>query len=73
MLCGAEIPRWIRKRLEVYQDDPLALQEFGHDVVANLCQQLLKRRSTWATFLHHESSGFNPAYLGICKKLGVKS
>lgn len=39
--CGAEIPRWIRKRLEIYQDDPPALQEFGHEIVVKLCQQLM--------------------------------
>lgn len=40
--CGAEIPRWLRKRLEIYQDDLPTLQEFGHEVVTNLCQRLLE-------------------------------
>lgn len=39
--CGAEIPRWIRKRLEMYQDDIESLQAFGHEVVVRLCQRLL--------------------------------
>ncbi len=39
--CGAEIPRWIRKRLEDLQDDLPALREFGLDVVTGLCQKLL--------------------------------
>lgn len=39
--CGAEIPRWIRKRLEVYQNNPEALQAFGHEVVVELCRKLL--------------------------------
>lgn len=39
--CGAEIPRWIRKRLEDLQDDLPALREFGLDVVTSLCQKLL--------------------------------
>ncbi len=34
--CGADIPRWIRLRLEHYQDDKAALQDFGLDVVARL-------------------------------------
>ena len=39
--CGAEIPRWIRKRLESYGDDLESIREFGLDVVINLCEQLL--------------------------------
>ncbi|HEY1076743.1 MAG TPA: methylenetetrahydrofolate reductase [NAD(P)H] [Fontimonas sp.] len=39
--CGAEIPRWIRLRLEQYQDDKQALQDFGVDVVSRLCRTLL--------------------------------
>jgi len=41
-LCGAEIPRWIRKQLEAYADDKESLQAFGLDVVSNLCNQLLE-------------------------------
>ena len=39
--CGADIPRWIRKHLEHYQDDPESLKAFGLDVTTRLCQQLL--------------------------------
>ncbi|MCC5885715.1 MAG: methylenetetrahydrofolate reductase [NAD(P)H] [Gammaproteobacteria bacterium] len=39
--CGAEIPRWIRKRLEHLQDDTSSLQAFGLDVVTDLCERLL--------------------------------
>ncbi|MGH8506243.1 MAG: methylenetetrahydrofolate reductase [NAD(P)H] [Stenotrophobium sp.] len=39
--CGAEIPRWVRLRLEQYQDDKQALQDFGLDVVTRLCRTLL--------------------------------
>ena len=39
--CGAEIPRWIRLRLEALQDDAPTLKAFGVDVVSNLCQRLL--------------------------------
>jgi len=42
-ICGAEIPRWIRKQLEAYADDKESLQAFGLDVVANLCNQLLQQ------------------------------
>ena len=40
-MCGAEIPRWIAKRLESYRDDADAIREFGADVVADLCRKLI--------------------------------
>ena len=39
--CGAEIPRWIRKRLESYGDDAASIRAFGLDVVTELCEKLL--------------------------------
>ncbi len=39
--CGAEIPRWIGKRMQAYGDDAEAIREFGADVVATLCQRLV--------------------------------
>ena len=40
--CGAEIPRWIRKRLEAYGEDTASIRAFGEEVVTNMCAQLLK-------------------------------
>ena len=40
--CGAEIPRWIRKRLEAYGEDLDSIRAFGLDVVTELCDQLLQ-------------------------------
>lgn len=39
--CGAEIPRWLRKKLETYGDDMASLRAFGLDVVTGLCERLL--------------------------------
>ncbi len=39
--CGAEIPRWIRKRLAAYEQDEASLIAFGHDVITELCSELL--------------------------------
>ena len=39
--CGADLPRWVRLRLEELQDDKPALHEFGLSVVARLCKTLL--------------------------------
>jgi methylenetetrahydrofolate reductase (NADPH) len=40
-ICGAEIPRWILRRLEGYGDDGASIRAFGLDVVAALCERLL--------------------------------
>jgi methylenetetrahydrofolate reductase (NADPH) len=39
--CGAEIPRWIRKKLESFADDTTSIRAFGLDVVTSLCDDLL--------------------------------
>ncbi|MEY2780512.1 MAG: methylenetetrahydrofolate reductase [Pseudomonadota bacterium] len=39
--CGAEIPRWIRMRLQAFGDDTASIKAFGHDVVTDLCEQLI--------------------------------
>lgn len=39
--CGAEIPRWIRKRLEAYGDDSDSIVKFGEEVVTDMCRRLL--------------------------------
>ena len=39
--CGAEIPRWIRKRLEAYGDDMQSIRAFGREVTTKLCDDLI--------------------------------
>ena len=41
-ICGAEIPQWIRRRLEGYGDDGASIRAFGLDVVTRLCERLLE-------------------------------
>ncbi|HEX4884598.1 MAG TPA: methylenetetrahydrofolate reductase [NAD(P)H] [Casimicrobiaceae bacterium] len=41
--CGAEIPRWVRRRLEGFGDDAASIRAFGLDVVTGLCEHLLER------------------------------
>jgi methylenetetrahydrofolate reductase (NADPH) len=38
--CGAEVPRWIRLRLQSFGDDTASIKAFGLDVVTDLCDQL---------------------------------
>lgn len=48
--CGAEIPRWIRKQLAAYENDPESLRAFGLDVVVNLSAALLESGSSGLHF-----------------------
>jgi len=41
--CGAEIPRWIRRRLEGFGDDVASIRAFGLDVVTQMCASLIER------------------------------
>jgi len=41
-ICGAEIPQWIRRRLEGFGDDGASIRAFGLDVVTALCERLLR-------------------------------
>jgi methylenetetrahydrofolate reductase (NADPH) len=40
MLCGADVPRWLIRRLEYFQDDPQSLKDFGLDVLSSLIEDL---------------------------------
>lgn len=64
--CGAELPRWIRKRLEAYQHDLVALTDFGTDVVANLCERLIAHE---APALHFYSMNRAEAILSVAQRL----
>ncbi len=65
--CGAEIPRWIRKRMEHYQDDQASLHAFGLDVVSDLCDRLMEGG---APGLHFYSMNQSKASLALLKRLG---
>ena len=66
--CGAEIPRWIRLRLQGYGDDTASIRAFGLDVVTRLCEQL---RAQGAPGLHFYTMNQSAATLEICQRLGV--
>ncbi|VAW64156.1 5,10-methylenetetrahydrofolate reductase [hydrothermal vent metagenome] len=40
-MCGAEIPQWLRKKLESFADDTDSIKEFGADFVSAMCEKLL--------------------------------
>jgi methylenetetrahydrofolate reductase (NADPH) len=68
--CGAEIPRWIRLRLQGYGDDIASIKAFGLEVVTDLCDQL---RAGGAPGLHFYSMNQSAATLAICKNLGLSA
>lgn len=41
-MCGAEIPRWIRKQLEAYGDDSESIRQFGEEMLTDMCRKLLE-------------------------------
>lgn len=66
--CGADLPRWLRLRLERLQNDKLALLDFGLDVVTRLCETLLKGG---APGLHFYSLNQAEPTLRLWKNLGL--
>lgn len=67
--CGAELPRWLRKRLEMYQDDRAALLRFGQEVVTRFCRRLLDEG---APGLHFYSLNSAEHVLAIVEHLGLR-
>ena len=55
--CGAEIPRWIRLRLQAYGDDITSIKAFGLDVVSSLCEQLIRGGAPGLHFYTMNQSG----------------
>jgi methylenetetrahydrofolate reductase (NADPH) len=68
--CGAEIPRWIRLRLERFANDRPALLEFGLEVVTRLCETLLKGG---APGLHFYTLNQPEPVLKLWRNLGLPS
>ena len=65
--CGAEMPRWMRKKFESYGDDVDSIRAFGLDVVTELCERLLKGG---APGLHFYSMNQARLTTEICRRLG---
>ena len=66
--CGAEIPRWIRLRLQGYGDDMASIRAFGLDVVSHLCEQL---RAGGAPSVHFYTMNQSAPTLEICDRIGL--
>jgi len=66
--CGAEIPRWIRKKLESMGDDSASIRAFGLDVVTRLCDDLLRGGAPGLHFYTLNQAG---AVTTIWQRLGL--
>jgi len=65
--CGADIPRWMRKKFESFGDDADSIRAFGLDVVTELCERLLKGG---APGLHFYCMNQSALTTEICRRLG---
>lgn len=68
-MCGADIPRWLRKRLESFGDDRESIQAFGLEVVSDLCQRLL---DGGAPGLHFYTMNQSAPTMAILENLHIK-
>jgi len=66
--CGADIPRWIRLRLQGYGDDVASIRSFGLDVIAALCERL---RTVGVPGLHFYTMNQSATVLELCRRLGL--
>lgn len=66
--CGAEIPRWIRRKLEGYGDDTASIRAFGLDVVTRLCDDLLAAGAPGLHFYTMNQAGLTTT---IWQRLGL--
>ena len=67
--CGAEIPRWIRLRLQAFGDDTVSIRAFGLDVVSDLCEQLL---NGGAPGLHFYTMNQSQAVMQLVERISVR-
>jgi methylenetetrahydrofolate reductase (NADPH) len=68
-MCGAEIPRWVRKRLEGFGDDIASIRAFGHEVTVDLCRRLL---DAGAPGLHVYTMNRAEPTLALWEALGLR-
>ena len=66
--CGADLPRWLRKRLEAFGDDMDGLRAFGHDVVTELTASLVQ---AGAPGLHFYTMNQADSIIALCRDAGV--
>ena len=66
--CGAEVPRWVRLRLQSFGDDTASIRAFGLDVMTMLCERLI---AGGAPALHFYTMNQSATTLEISRRLGL--
>tara|TARA_B110000503_G_scaffold35473_1_gene57970 strand:+ start:25 stop:849 length:825 start_codon:yes stop_codon:yes gene_type:complete len=67
-MCGAEIPRWIRLRLQGFGDDSASIKAFGHDVIVDMVDQL---KNGGVPGMHFYTMNKSAPVLAICDEVGL--
>ncbi|MBS3788100.1 methylenetetrahydrofolate reductase, partial [Candidatus Bipolaricaulota bacterium] len=67
-ICGAEIPLWIKKRMEAYADDPQAQKELGIEIATRQAEELL---DNGVPGIHFYTLNEAEPTLRIAKNLGL--
>ncbi len=68
--CGAEVPRWVRLRLQSFGDDTASIKAFGLDVVTELCERLVRQG---VPALHFYTMNSSATVLEICRRLNLSA
>ena len=66
--CGAEVPRWMRTRLQSFGDDSASIRAFGLDTITDLCARLIREG---VPSLHFYTMNQSPLVLEISKRLNL--
>lgn len=68
-MCGADVPRWIRMRLQSYGDDTASIKAFGYEVMTRVCEQLI---DGGAPSLHFYTMNQSGPTLALCQALASR-
>ncbi len=66
--CGADVPRWLRQRMESFGDDKESIKTFGEDVISRLCERLLEGG---APGFHFYTMNQSELSLNILRNIGL--
>ncbi|MGD8831246.1 MAG: methylenetetrahydrofolate reductase, partial [Pseudomonadales bacterium] len=66
--CGADVPRWLAKRLEGYGDDEASVRAFSTDYLTRMCEELIEHGAPGLHFYTLNRWGISRA---ICSNLGL--
>jgi methylenetetrahydrofolate reductase (NADPH) len=66
--CGADIPRWLARKMESYLDDTASIKAFGLDFVTGMCDKLLRGGAPGLHFYTLNQAGLTAT---IWQRLGL--